>query len=359
MNNLRSFSRIIVMITFIFLAYSCEKDENPAIINQQANAVMMKADAHACEMVTDLMAGQHMDVGDVRVVNDGVNIYVTYEILEPGWGMTQSHLHIADALQGIPMNKKGNPKIGLFEYQNEHAMIQKYTYVVPLTWDTGTELFIAAHAVVRYDYLLSAAGSLPDDADLYPKYPYHASYFQSIVSNGEIINGIYEGWCIDAGHGIAPNNTWDVNVYSSYENLANLGNVDHPEELDKVNWLLNQDFVGKMSGCGSGSYTKNDVQQTIWMLVDDTYLQIGDPCRVSEIYELALKYGEGFVPACSQNIAVILEPWNGMQVTIMEIPMAALTGGCDQGSGEETAWAAGLPFPGNSWAMYFNYTVCE
>ena len=48
MKNLRFFSRIIVLITFIFLAYSCEKDENPAIVNQQVNAVMMKADDNAC-----------------------------------------------------------------------------------------------------------------------------------------------------------------------------------------------------------------------------------------------------------------------------------------------------------------------
>ncbi len=347
------------MITFIFLAYSCEKDENPAIINQQANAVMMKADAHACEVVTDLMAGQHIDVGDVRVVNDGVNIYVTYEILEPGWGMTQSHLHIADALQGIPMNKKGNPKIGLFEYQNEHAMIQKFTYVVPLTWDAGTELFIAAHAVVDYDHMLAVTANLPDDADLYPKYPNHNSYFLSLVNNGEIINGAHEGWCIDAGHGIYSNRTYDVTVFSSYESLAGLGNVDHPEELDKVNWVLNQDFVGKQSSAW-GAYTYADVQRVIWELVDDfppTY--VGHIDRVMEILELAHLYGEGYVPQCDENMVVILEPLPQYQVTIIEVPIALLAGNCDNGYGEETAWAAGLPFPGNSWAMYFNYTVCE
>ena len=357
MKNFRSLSRIAVLILFIFISYSCQKDELAVNNPQLATTKAIQVESHTCEVVTNLIAGQHINVGEVRVINDGNNIYVTYEILEPGWGIKETHMHIADELAGIPMNKKGNPMIGHFAYKSSHDMITKYTYTVPLTWAPGEFLYIAAHAVVDYDYLGLAAGVLPDDADLYPKYPYHLSYFQSLVSNGGILDGSYEGWCIDAGHGISPNHTWDVTVYSSYEDLTNLGNVDHPEDLDKVNWVLNQDFVGKQSEC-CGAFTRDDVQRVIWELVDDqppTY--VGYEPRVNEILELAYKYGEGFVPSCSQNIAVILEPWNGMQVTIMEIPMAALTGGCD--FGEETAWGEGLSFPGNSWAMYFNYTVCE
>ncbi|MEN8223777.1 MAG: hypothetical protein ABFS05_00320 [Bacteroidota bacterium] len=317
----------------------------------------LKGEAQGCEVITDLMAGQNLDVGDVSVIDDGTNIYVTYEIFEPGWGMTQSHLHIADELSGIPQTPKGNPKIGKFDYQQEHNMVQKYTYIVPNSWPAGTEVVIAAHAVVEYDYMSAAAGALPGAAGLFLEYPSHVSYFTSIVTQGGILNfDNYEGWCIDAGHGIYPYKDYDVIVYSSYGDLSNLGNVDHPEHLDKVNWVLNQNFVGQQSSA-YGAYTASDVQRVIWELVDDnppTY--VGNWDRVREILELAYIYGEGYVPGCDEFMAVVLEPTDNAQVTIIEVAVSELTNGCDYG--EETAWASGLPFPGNSWAMYFMYTIC-
>ena len=359
MNYLKFPQRIFLLVILSFIAMSCEKENIETTQDIAADEYVVKSESQ-CHVVTDLIAGQHLDVGDVTVVDDGVNIYVTYEIFEPGWGMTQSHLHVAADLSGIPQTKRGNPKIGKFTYQNEHDMILKFTYTVPITWPAGTELVIAAHAVVNYDYMGVVAGVLPPDAGLFVMYPSHVSYFTSHVVNGGLLNfDDYEAWCIDAGHGIYPNNTvpYDVIVFSSYGDLTNLGNVDNPEHMDKVNWVLNQDFVGKQSSAW-GAYTKDDVQRVIWELVDDkppTY--VGHWERFNEILELAYKYGEGYIPQCDENMAVILEPVNNMQVTIIEIPMSQLVGGCDWG--EETAWAAGLPFPGNSWAMYFEYILCQ
>ena len=361
MNYLKFPQRIFLLVLLSFIALSCEK-EDIETQDLAADEYAVKSEIQGCDFTTDLMAGQHMDVGDVTVTNDGTDIYVTYEIFEPGWYMLESHLHIADELIGIPHTKKGNPKIGKFDYQAEHDMILKYTYVVPITWPLGTEMFIAAHAVVAYDYMGAVSGVLPPDAGLFVKYPSHLSYFKSHVVDGGILNfDDYEAWCIDAGHGIYPNNTvpYEVIVYSSYGDLSNLGNVDYPEHLDKVNWILNQDFVGKQSS-SYGAYTYIDVQRAIWRLVDEfppsPPLNVIWP-RVDEIHALALEYGEGYVPQCDENMIVILEPTNNMQVTIIEIPVSDLVNGCE--SGEETAWAAGFPFPGNSWATYFLYTICE
>ena len=69
-------------------------------------------------VVTDLLAGQYMDAGDVLVWNDADNLYVKYEL--EGWCMSETHLHVADNLDGIPHTKKGNPIPGKFDYKTEH-----------------------------------------------------------------------------------------------------------------------------------------------------------------------------------------------------------------------------------------------
>ena len=347
-------------LAVIFLSgilVSCQKDEIKTV-QDPGKYIVTKADSPMVyEFTTDLIAGQNLDVGDVIVNNDGENIYVTYLVLEPGWGMLQTHLHLATSLAGIPQTPKGNPKIGHFDYQLEHEMIQEYTYVIPLSWNPGTELFIAAHAVVAYDYMNAVVANLPSTAQLFLVYPHNMSYYQSIVEGGGIINGTYDGWCIEHGNTIIPNQSlpYNVNVLSSYEDISLLHNIDYPENLDKVNWLLNQNYVGQQSSC-CGAFTIHDVQEAIWILVEDNPLiGYGNPQRVEEIINAAFDQGEGYVPNCDEFVAVILEPDDNSQISIILVAVADLVDNCD--AQLETAWAAGLPFPGNSWAMYFMYTV--
>ena len=66
------------------------------------------------------------------------------------WEMTETHVAVADSLEGIPQTKSGNPKVGNFPYAMEHnPAVTTYTYVIDLEWEVGTELYIAAHAVVQ------------------------------------------------------------------------------------------------------------------------------------------------------------------------------------------------------------------
>ena len=44
--------------------------------------------------VTDLLAGQFQDVGDVKVWNNGDNLYITYEITDLEWIITETHLYV-------------------------------------------------------------------------------------------------------------------------------------------------------------------------------------------------------------------------------------------------------------------------
>ncbi len=84
------------------------------------------------------------EVGSVFVWNDGDNLYVMYDT---SVGMNETHLAVAEAFEDIPMGAKGNPKVGKFPYKNEDlGGATEDLYEIPLEWDVGTELVIAAHA---------------------------------------------------------------------------------------------------------------------------------------------------------------------------------------------------------------------
>lgn len=100
--------------------------------------------------VVPLYAGQNMEVGTVTVENNGTVLYVTYEVTEPGWYLTETHLAVEDNVADIPQTKKThNPIPGKFEYSMVHdPPVMKYTYDVDIG-DEGSPLYIAAHAVVN------------------------------------------------------------------------------------------------------------------------------------------------------------------------------------------------------------------
>ena len=94
-----------------------------------------------------LYAGQHYRVGELHVSKDNDYLYVEYDL---DVAMSESHLHVATSLEGIPQ-ANGNPIPGQFDHKNDHdPQVTEYTYMIP--WDqswNGVDLFyIAAHAVV-------------------------------------------------------------------------------------------------------------------------------------------------------------------------------------------------------------------
>jgi hypothetical protein len=302
-----------------------------------------------------------MDAGFVTITRDGGHIYIQYSARN-GWILEETHLHIADDYGAIPQTKKGNPKIGKFDYSNPHGLVQDYTYEVI---DNFGECFaVAAHAVVKSNMasVINFELELPDQATLQVQYPYVGapSYLQSTISGGTPLDGSYNGWCIDTDRSIRQD-LYTVNVFSSYETLP-VGTVEHPENLDLINWIINQDFIGQISPCG-GNYTYGDVQRAIWTLIDDEVSASGlgpwSQCRADMIIDAAMENGEGFVPGCNDFIAVILIPVdvNGdpiAQITIAQVTFIDLQLECAY-TGEETAWGDGNPFTGNSWATWIQY----
>jgi hypothetical protein len=324
------------------------------VVSLMLALVPVAAFAHTADdpFVTDLTAGggnikSAMDVGDVLVWNDGENLYVKYVVADEDWCLTETHLEVATQLEDIPQ-KNGNPPPGQFTYGGEHDCVADWTYTIPLSWDPGTELLIA---------------TLPDQviiAITFPGLGYgDPSYFDIAVSGGTMLDGTYDSYCVDTDAGPV-NGT--ANIYSSYEPLPPYVRIEYQENLDLVNWIINQYFVGQPSaGCDS-NYTYGDVQWAIWQLLEDNppadHSSLGDwsLCRAQEILTAAHANGEGFVPGCGDVMGVILIMeqywWNQPILIWVEVPCAE----------DETAWGGDyfgtpLEFPGDNWAIYFKYSV--
>lgn len=342
-----------------------------------------------------LIAGQFYEVGTVEITNDADNLYVDYSLSADceEIGFLETHVHVGDSLDDFPLTKKGLPKIGNFDYSGAEPP----EYTIPLgDWEPGDELLVGVHGVVGS----SAFEDLLDLECIDPVYCFPGpdgtkcggvdSYF-SIEFGGET----YEGWCADGDHGLGhgqgyPLDLEDCSVlFSSLEELpeeilgdyGDTGGIDNPENLDLVNWILNQGYPG--SPAPVGNYTVGDVQLAIWLLLDgepvqaalnsldNVYIGGYEEDNVQQIIDDAIAGGDGFVPGCCEVIAAILlppanvppeqidPPTDGQlrQLVIMVVPAP-----CD-----ETIWGLGQLFAelrdngkrDGSWAMYCEYTVVE
>jgi hypothetical protein len=99
--------------------------------------------------VAVLFAGQTTPAGTVTISNDADTLYVKYEA-SGDWQISETHLEIATSLAGIPKTKAGSPVPGQFTTKETFSPgVKTVTYTFPLTYAVGTELVVAAHAVVQ------------------------------------------------------------------------------------------------------------------------------------------------------------------------------------------------------------------
>lgn len=150
-----------------------------------------------------------------------------------------------------------------------------------------------------------------------------ASYFKiNIQDEDGLLEGQYYGWCADWAKQIQDNVFYPVKFYSSLLENFPVGVVDHPENLDEMNWLLNKHFVGKYAPDNLGRFTSGDVQLAIWTLLDDNFdsSTVGpfSQARVYLLVNWALTKGSGFYPKCREVVGIILDPGT-VQSTIVEI----------------------------------------
>ena len=329
---------------------------------------------------TDLIAGQHNVVGNVTFAVIGTKLRVTYQTDSSDLVMTEAHLYVGN---GPP--RKSAPGQFPYHWPGDSGDSPSSTVVFEVDYPGGCQT-IAAHAVVEdrsvpISYtgigLDELPGALPTMVDMCVKLPGDTylddSYFDAHILNSfaPLADGIYDAYCVDTRATIDLSNfllpNCDVqhtaNVYSSYDDLPP-GLIPEPDNLDKVNWLINQDYVGKTSPTlGYGVYTWGDLQRAIWDLVspdpDCATCNLGSwmPERAAELLAMALANGSGFEPTCGERVAIILEPFNDagvkQQLIIVWIELP-----CIPEYGDETAWAG--PFPcqfTTGWGWFFEF--CE
>jgi hypothetical protein len=154
-----------------------------------------------------------------------------------------------------------------------------------------------------------------------------------------------DSWCIDTDHVIYQNTWYCAVMYSSFDYPIGLDDTIW-ENLDLVNFILNQGYVGTASPGGYGTYTYGDVQRAIWTLVDPNStsgLGSWNVDRVNEILADAAAVGAlgdatiSYEPPCDGVAGVVIKPvncdtggWNTQlliaQVLVAEYP--AVCGEC-------------------------------
>ncbi|MBW6500980.1 MAG: thioester domain-containing protein [Bacteroidales bacterium] len=377
----RKFSSIGILSMMILLLISCEKNQDPADKGGQGGKKPNDMDMisyviqNDCggELRADLLAGRNTKAGELIVTLNANILKVTY-VAGDGWAISETHLSVTNSLEEVPSNRGSNPVPGLFEHHSDHQpAVTGFTYEVSIK-GVGEELFILAHAVVSpvLEWKTSLEGfseSLPETAVLKVDYPVPGSlsYFTTTITEGGILDGTYSGWCIDVGNVIYNNTDYKAKVISSFDpDFSSLGLVDKPENMDLVNWIINQDYPGKPA-TEEEFFTYGDVQRAIWLLLEnditDSGLDDWSQARVNKILEEADNNGKGFLPGCDDKIAIILLPddmTQPFQITISPVLLTEFPSACEPVCGKnETAWAAGYDFGGSNWAMYFTYCIKE
>jgi len=170
--------------------------------------------------------------------------------------------------------------------------------------------------------------ALPQDlVNIIVKTNYPTSLWLTNLTLAGIFNGTYQGFCVDIDHYMSANVNYKVRMISSYtgdaEVIARL--VDKPQNLDLVNYVLNQNYGG-INAKGE------DMQAAIWTLIDDK-----DPSGhsnytksiVDAIVADAYANGENYVPACDGKMMVILDPGNeNVQTTFIAVNVGLVNDVC-------------------------------
>jgi len=310
--------------------------------------------------VIPLYAGKDIPVGTVTVLNDDEDLYVTYNTID-GWVMTETHLAVADSLNGIPQTKKGNPIPGKFEHSMEHdPTVTEYTYMISLEWAVDTELIIAAHAAVIKEYttivvsdtntMVVGVGNAVEawepfsDAD--PSY-WDNNVDHSFSASADWIWESYRPLHTIAGDIVEFEKTFNIEGYPISGTFYIT--CDNGYEA-----YLNELLLG--SAQLQGDWMFSNLTETF--VVASTAM--GDHWNTVEEYDVIGKLQPGINVLKIYGVNEYMGPIDGeSNGTENTNPAGLIFEGEIISVQEETAWAAGEDFPGKNWATFFYYIVQE
>ncbi len=377
----------------------------------------------------DLIAGQHIDVGDVVVQRVGDDLCVEYQLsaeaLAEGWSLTETHLAVAGDPADIPQ-KNGNPIPGQFPYGDDALGVydgegnliggadsyQECISLVALGLEADDEVFIAAHAVVMDMSCYETAivyGITRDTATVYGVDVLTGTSWMEFDTGNPPAEGSAtpNGLAYDAENGrfyycdyYAPNTLyfWDTSQHVAGTLLGNVadagfydgkyyyitgpppsddlyevtfnadGTINTQTKLDDIagglhGWTFNGDIAVK-DGVVYGWGLCSPGNKYEFFTYD---LTTGDFTSDTPSYQSSLQLAFGSDGTLyghrsgGAGAFYVIDTTNGdvSMVTPTPDPARLYT---DCASGEicvpitETAWGAGLEFPGKNWATYFTYS---
>jgi len=351
----------------------------------------VSAHEEADPYVTDLLAGQFEDVGDVKVWNDADNLYIEYEITDPEWIITETHLYVGK-------NVAPTPAPGQFPYDDDDAASVSDTvvaYTIPLAdidsysmklnnagKPTGVmiadgspgvepcdDVYIAAHAVVEKTETFSECLVSGADSDM-------VLYFTEDPSNPGYPTG-YSAPCQSyAGTPTSSVLAWTHSAWGPYgiSGAEWISSSYYTENTDNNTWRLftrSFDLPADATNIG-GTLTMNcDNAQLVYLndsyVGEDTYapatIVYGVPVPPSgnahgwnsvESWDISsdLIAGSNNLWTMTRNYA-----WSGGPTANPTGLIYKLCYSYDIVT-TETAWGSGFRFEGrNNWAMQFPYHI--
>lgn len=348
-----------------------------ALLAVAALSLSMGLKAQNFSYTTPLVAARSNEIGEVLVERDGDSLDVTYTVTNSNWSMSATYMHAASTAAGIPTSLTGVPDIQSFDHKRKHDDVSVYKYDnidvsgMPYVYvATNANVTQAAKCVV--DTAIINASIPTDPVFMVLSLVAQPSYFEMFVYdlNG---NAIYQdyffGNCVDLDHPIFEGTRYYPYTVSSYSADTALLNcmVDKPENLDLVNYIINQDFASSIGAGGT------EIQAAIWTLIDDDIPvsgQVGivfDQTKVDYIVAEARAKGEFYLPECDGYVAVLLDqgcvdalnnnttPNVTTQQSIFWLPMSSFPNAYEYSYGEcANAWGKGKRFNYTGWGMYFN-----
>jgi len=338
----------------------CDKLANPIVETPDDPG---KVETAVYPYVTDIMAGQNIDVGDITVYWDVNNIYVKYTTTGL-WHLTEYHVAVESTCDFSKYyGRNGNPAPGRFPYKDEFWDEPVQQVIVPIPWGglwDADELCLMAHCVVfndadndnQYDELeqeetgwgegdsnpgndWSMHFCLPVEGKALRLPPQGFSVQFLRIVNGEVpasfnvwgitgdydlTNGIWNSFCLD--HGIyIYNQHYHPTLYTSYDlNMPSYAkyvrNTTPPNSVlvpyDKINWLLNYMMISDPLPFEDANVLK--LQHIFWHWRGDPLVLT--PAEV-QLEGLADQFGEGFVPKAGQWMAVLMDNGTSVQLTFL------------------------------------------
>lgn len=296
-----------------------------------------------------------------------VQYVLSADAIAAGWGITEAHLAIGDAIADIPQTKKGNPIPGQFPVSEAFDPAVEsspvYTFDREAGWDDGDELVVAAHAVIaredcvvratapygpaevldtvqglRYDYTpVRTERSNPQTALTFETAQAESSFYSLGFAEDRGVPPVEDAY-LDV--------RFDTPVLNGAGNdlriIEDTWGLPYPEEKCAVYAKAAADDPWTYLGTANNQ-TPYDAIHTVsdldlGALASASYVRVKD---VSLRADFASKYPSQAATLDGFDVNAILSIQDNRECTTYS----------------ETAWSAGACFPGANWATYSNYVI--